>query len=102
MTMAVETLLSLRGEWRPPSPASSVVSDNTSSPLRVVREEVVSCTDGGEVEECEAMPEAQAVELPHLPVPNVVSRVVFALNASTTHAGLVFGYVMCFFHYSTL
>ena len=48
-TMAAETLLSLRGEWRPPSPASSVNSDVHTcgaSPLRVAREEVVNCTDG--------------------------------------------------------
>lgn len=42
---AVESLLSLRGsveEWRPPSPASSVTSENLASPPRVSREEVIS------------------------------------------------------------
>jgi len=54
---AVESLLSLRAgtpvsednysQWRPPSPASSVTSDNTSanhSPMQVAREEIVDCS----------------------------------------------------------
>lgn len=102
MTMAVETLLSLRGggaEWRPPSPASSVNSDtNGPSPQCVAREEEVACcTDGGELERAdEASEEARrepegSAQLPHLP--NVVSLAVFA--QCRTHASPVFVDAIC-------
>lgn len=54
---AVESLLSLRGsveEWRPPSPASSVTSENLASPPRVSREEVISSQSSREERSTEA------------------------------------------------
>ena len=104
---AVESLLSLRGEWRPPSPASSTVSENQLSPLRVAREEVVVASSDQET----ASKESESRELPYKedvpssyrqynPVPTIVSHctellclrvvVLTAMSAKIDLCGLTF------------